>query len=230
MGKLESLEIGNRTLYSTDYFSGNYNQELYLKRSVDDGSNKPKFYISAFTNINGKLKEQGYLYFYLDYETKKSYFIGLSVSNEYRNLNIASLLISNWIDLCLNNGYDFLGVNKKQRKPFLLYLLKTYGFEILNTSLYDIRNDVITICRNINLNDKRKFLLFKDSKHEKTFVGTNIFKNDNYKIIHNCNNIIKLDKIILSFQSAQNQDLNYELLNHDLAQSKVKTILSRHKR
>lgn len=130
MGKLESLEMGNRTLYSTDYFSDNYNQELYLKRSVDDGSNKLKFYISAF----------------------------------------------------------------------------------------------------INLNDKRKFLLFKDSKHEKTFVETNIFKNDNYKIIHNCNNIIKLDKIILSFQSTQNQDLNYELLNHDLAQNKVKTILSRHKR
>ena len=76
--------------------------------------------------------------FYLDKENKTSEFIGIGVAPEYRDLNIGSFLIASWIDLCLNNGYDFLGANKKQRKPFLLYLLKTYGFEIFDKSINDI--------------------------------------------------------------------------------------------
>ena len=50
----ENLESGKRNIYSNDYFSGDYNQTIYLKKSIDDGSNKPKFYLSAFTNINGE--------------------------------------------------------------------------------------------------------------------------------------------------------------------------------
>ena len=129
MGKLENLETGDKFLYSDKYFSGDYNQELYIKRSEDDGSNKPKYFINAYSNINGEIVRQGYIYFYLDEKTKTSSFIGVKVEDAYRDLNIGSFLIASWINLCLNNGYDFLGVNQKQRKPFLLYLLKTYGFE-----------------------------------------------------------------------------------------------------
>lgn len=230
MSKLENLETGKRTLYSSGYFSGDYNQELYLKRAVDDGSNKPKFYISVFSNINDNLVQQGYLYFYLDFETKRSHFIGVKVEEEYRDLNIGSFLVASWIDFCLNNGFDFLGVNEKQRKPFLLYLLKTYGFEILDKSLYEVRPDVISICRSLDKNDKRKFLLFRDFKHEKNFIGTNIYKSDNYEIIHSDAGIMHLDDIILPLQDRKRNQVKYELLDLDLAESKTNTIISRHKR
>lgn len=230
MGKLENLEIGNRVLYSDGYFSGDYNQTLYLKRSEDDGSNRPKFYISIFSNINGKLRQQGYLYFYLDYKAKASFFIGVKVMEEYRNLNIGSFLVASWINLCLNNGYDFLGVNEKQRKPFLLYLLKTYGFEVLDKSLYDFRPDVISIGKSIDPNDKRKFLLFRDAKHEDNFKGTNIYKTDNYEVIHNSDNIILLDSVILPLQSRKRNQVNYELINRELAEGKSEDVISRHRR
>lgn len=230
MNKLENLENGSKILYSNGYFSGDYNQELYLKKAIDDGSNRPKFYISVHSNINGCLVQQGYLYFYLDYETKTSSFIGIQVLQPYRNLNIGSFLVASWIDLCLNYGYDFLGVHEKQRKPFLLYLLKTYGFEILDKSLYDIRPDVISICRSTNHNDKRKYLLFKDSKHEKVFIGTNVYKSDNYEIIHNQNNMIFLDNVILPLQNMKKNQVRYELLDRILAESKTETVINNHKR
>ena len=105
------LEFDERILYSDRCFSGDYDQLLYLKKSVDDGSNRPKFYISLFTKVADTLMLQGYLYFYLDFELKKSYFIGLAVKPKYRNLNIGSFLIATWINLCIDNGYDFLGIN-----------------------------------------------------------------------------------------------------------------------
>lgn len=230
MGKIENLEIGNRLLYSEGYFSGNYNQNLYIKRSNDDGSNRPKYFLSAFTTIDGELRQQGYLYFYLDHDTKSSFFIGIKVEEEYRNLNIGSFLVASWINLCLNNGYEFLGVHEKQRKPFLLYLLKTYGFEILDTSLYDTRPDVISICRNKDLERKEKLLLFRDKKHEQNFIGTNIYKTDNYKIINSLEGTIHLDDIILPLQSRKRNQVNYELLNQELAEIKSESVISRHKR
>lgn len=230
MGKIENLEIGNRLLYSEGYFSGNYNQNLYIKRSSDDGSNRPKYFLSAFTTIDGELRQQGYLYFYLDHDTKSSFFIGIKVEEEYRNLNIGSFLVASWINLCLNNGYEFLGVHEKQRKPFLLYLLKTYGFEILDTSLYDTRPDVISICRNKDLERKEKLLLFRDKKHEQNFIGTNIYKTDNYKIINSLEGTIHLDDIILPLQSRKRNQVNYELLDQELAEIKSDSVISRHKR
>lgn len=230
MKSFKNLEEGNKVLYREGFFSGDYNQDLYIKKSIDDGSNKPKFFISAYTTINGNLRQQGYIYFYLDYETKSSNFIGIKVESDYRNLNIASFLVASWIDFCKNNGYDYLGVHPKQRKPFLLYLLKTYGFEILDKSLYDTRKDVITICRSLDLEDKRKLLLFKDPKHEKVFIGTNIYQHDNYEIIHNSDGIIKLDDIILPLQNMRRNPINYELLDFLKAQEKIETVISRHTR
>lgn len=230
MDKIENLDEGTRYFYSDNYFSGEYNQELYLKKAVDDGSQRPKFYISVHSTINGTLKQQGYIYFYLDYIKKTSNFIGIKVYPEFRNLNIGSFLVASWIDLCLNNGYNFLGVNEKQRKPFLLYLLKTYGFEILDKTLYDTRPDVITVCRNTDLTDKRKFLLFKDQKHEKTFIGTNIFKSDNYEIAQNSQGLIVLDNVILPLQNQKKNRVKYELFDRSLAETKTELVLKRHKK
>ena len=150
MKYFEKLDTRIKTTYSTDYFSGDYNHEIYLMKANDDGSHRPKYYLRAVTNINGVEVIQGYLYFYIDYDTKTSEFIGIKVHEEFRDLNIGSLLVSLWIDLCLNNGIDFLGSNKKQRKPFLIYLLKTFGFEILDKGLYKNSKDLISICRRDN--------------------------------------------------------------------------------
>ncbi len=230
MGIIEKLNEGDSKLYSTGYFSGEYNQDLYLKKAVMDNSNRPKYYINVFSSINNELVEQGYLYFYLDYEKKSSHFIGVKVKEKYRDLNIGSFLVATWIDLCLNNGYDFLGVNPKQRKPFLLYLLKTYGFEILDKSLYETRPDVISICRNTDFNDKNKYLLFRSKKHEEVFTKTNIYQTDNYKIINSLEGMIHLDNIILPLQSRKRTQVDYELQEKELAETKSETVISRHTR
>lgn len=230
MGVLENMNCGDNILYSSGYFSGDYSQDLYIKRSHDDGSNRPKYYLNIVTTIDGELVQQGYLYFYLDFEHKMSDFIGVKVNEKYRDLNIGSFLVANWIDLCLNNGYDFLGANKKQRKPFLLYLLKTYGFEIFDVSLYDSRDDVITICRSVDYKDKRKILLFKDPKHEKVFVGTNCYKDDNYEIVHDKKGIITLDNVILPLQNMSKDEIKYELMNLALAEEKTMKVIKKHKK
>jgi ribosomal protein S18 acetylase RimI-like enzyme len=227
---IDRLEVGDKVLYSTGHFSGDYNQDLYIKRVVTDDGHPPKYYICAFSSIGGELVQQGYLYFYLDYKSKIASFIGLNVDERYRDLNIGSFLIASWIDLCFNNGYDFLLVNKKQKKPFLLYLLKKYGFEIFDKSLYGVRDDVITICRSDNLSDKRKFLLFRSPEHEKIFVGTNVFQRDNYEIVHSREGIITLDDVIVPLQSMKKNLVEYELLDYDLAGEKTRAVMSSHKR
>ena len=149
---------------------------------------------------------------------------------KFRDLNIGSLLVSSWIDICLNSGYDFLGVHEKQRKPFLLYLLKTYGFDVLDQSLYNTRRDVISICRSKDFDDKRKLLLFRDSKHEKAFEGMKLTKTDNYEIIHDIGDFLYLDDVIMPLQSIKRDSVPYYLINYNKAKVKTKSVLDRHKK
>ena len=228
MDTFKNIPEGEKILYKDNVFSGDYDQQLFIKRSNDDGSNRPKFFISASSLKNGELEMQGYLYFYLDQATKSSSFIGIKVNPLYRDLNIGSFLVASWIDMCLNNGYDFLGVNPKQRKPFLLYLLKTYGFEILDKSLYETRPEVITICRSLDKIDRTKYLAFKDSKHEKVFTGTNSFKEDNYSIIHTMSGYVALDNVLLPLQNQKKLQVGYQLLDKELAVEKMETTIRNH--
>lgn len=230
MGLLERLDVGDSRLYSSNHFSGDYNQELHIKKAISNDNENSKYYINVYSHINGEVVRQGYIYFYLDKENKTSEFIGIGVAPEYRDLNIGSFLIASWIDLCLNNGYDFLGANKKQRKPFLLYLLKTYGFEIFDKSMYKYRDDVITICRSCDNEDKSKILLFKDLKHEKSFISTNVCKTDNYVIAHDKKGIITLDDVIVPLQNMSKEQIQYWLLNYDLCKDKTLKVMERHKR
>ncbi len=226
----KELETDKRFLYSASYFSGNYNQLLYLKRAKDDGSNRPKFYISAFANINGVLTLQGYIYFYIDFNTKKSDFIGIAVKPEYRNLGISSLLISSWIDICLNNEIDYLGTHYKQKKPFLLYLLKTYGFEIDNIKLYRTSDSLISLYRDPDFSNTSKYLLFRSPLHEKAFMKTNIYKSDNYSVLHNTAGFYEIGRVIVPLQNMSIMKVSYELKNEDAAAEKVAKILSMHKK
>ena len=155
---------------------------MYLKQSADDGSHKDKFYLELYSNIDGKNIMQGYIYFFLDLNTRSCNFIGMQVLEKYRNLNMGSLLISAWINFCLNNGCEYIGVHPKQKKPFLLYLLKTYSFDVEDLSDYKKRSDVITICRSVDLEDTTKYLLFKDERHQRNFMQTNICARNEYKI------------------------------------------------
>lgn len=230
MSKLENLDTQERTLYKEGYFSGDYDQTLYLKRSVDDGSNKLKVYISAYSRINGELIQQGCIYFYLDPELHSSDFIGEKVKPEFRNLNIGSFLVASWIDLCLNNNYEFLGAHEKQRKPFLLYLLKTYGFEIFDKSLYETRPDVISILRSPDVLDKRKYLFFRDPKHEAIFKKTNVFQHDNYDLVPKPDGFIHLDNVILPLQNGKKNRIKYELWEDSIAEAKAEEVISRHKK
>lgn len=228
MNYFEKLDTRVKSPYSSDYYSGDFNHNIYLMRATDDGSNRSKFYLRATTNINGEEVIQGYMYFYLDFDNKKSDFIGIKVHEKFRNLNIASLLVSLWIDLCLNNGIDFLGSNKRQRKPFLIYLLKTFGFEILNTDLYSTSKDLISICRRDN--DFSKIILFKDSKHEQSFRATNIFREDNYEIITSLDGVNHLDDIIMPIQDFRRKQISYNLVDYDKAKVKIKRTLKNHRK
>ena len=206
---------------------------------------KPKFYLTIYATINNQTIMQGYLYFYLDYQSKTSSFIGLKVLNEYRNNNMASFLIASYINLCMNNGYEILNINPKQRKPFILYLLKTYGYEVNDLNLYETRNDVISICCKKEINDLTKLLLFKDIKHELSFMSTNSYKFDNYQIVHSKDNLIVLEKddnlkivynlivldqVIMPLQNASLNPINYELIDKEKAFNKTNLVLSRHKK
>ena len=215
-------------LYSTSYFSNDYNHNIYYKYTNDAGQDK--IYISITTLINNQEVLQGYIYANVDNILNTSEFIGMKVEYKFRNQNIGSLLVSLWIDFCYNNGYDFLKTTNKQRKPFLLYLLKTYGFEVFNTRLYDTRKDVISICKKTDTEKQEKILLFKDKNHEKVFRNTNIFKTDNYQIANSTDNLTILDQVIMPLQNASRNPVNYELLDKQTADEKVNMVLSRHKK
>lgn len=230
MNIIKNMDIDSSILYADNYFSCDYNHIIYLKRVPVDSNNKPKFYLNIYTVVDGKLLKQGYLYFYIDFEAKISSFIGVGIKPVFRNMNIGSFLIASWIDLCLNNNIYYLDANEKQKKPFLLYLLKTYGFDVFDKSLYDTRTDVISICKSVDVCDKRKFLMFKDNKYEKLFINTPIFKTDNYEIIHNLENFDELDKVILPIQETKRNWIKYSMLDRNLAEDKCKLVLSRHRK
>lgn len=233
MSKIEELEPGSGFVYGDNFVSGDYNQALFLRHSKIDASQKPKYFITVCSRINGKIVQQGYIYFYLDYQTRTSDFISVIVKPEYRNLNIGSFLVASWIDLCMNNGYNILGSNQEQRKPFLLYMLKKYGFEILDISLYDTRPDIVSIYRSSDELNNGKFLLFKSPEHERLFRHSSINSSDNYCIISGLEgDIIYLDKVLLPLHGRSPLKGTYRLSkeNISVAEQLSQQTISKHRR
>ncbi len=228
MKSFTNLNTNEKIIINERLFSKEYNEILSLKRAKEDIFGYPKYYLTIDTFIDNNLVHQGYLYFYMDFYNKTSYFIGLKVEEAYRGLNIASLLIASYINFCFNNNFKYLKMYHKQKKPFITYLLKKYGFEVLDLSLYEKRNDVITICRDFDFENKEKLLLFKDSKHEEDFLKTNIFTTDNYRIIHD-EEAVYLDRIILPLQNINVNPIDYNLVNYRLANKEVKKVLKKHR-
>lgn len=197
MNLIEKLPFNKEILYEDNYQYQDWRQKLYFQKSILKGNQKTQYFLKSYIIHNGILVCQGYIYFYLDSALKTSDFIGLYIKPEYRNSGLSSFLVSSWIQFCLNNHYEFLGTNKSQRKPFLLYLLKKYGFEILKNHIYDTSNNVIHICRE---NDNPiKYLFFENKKQEENFIRGKIYKEDNYQLISEISkNIYDLGKVILS--------------------------------
>ena len=230
MELISKMQHGEKKLYDDNFFSGDYNQEIYLKKSFDDGSHKDKYYLEVYSKINGIYVMQGYIYFYLNKENRACNFIGMRVVEEYRNLNIGSLLVSSWIDFCLNNNYEFIGVHPKQKKPFILYMLKTYGFEVFDTNMYNTRSDVISICRAIDLDDTYKYLKFNNERHQRNFMQTNIYKSDNYKIVDDVFDVFELDKVIFPLQDITRKPADYYLQDKDYASERAIRTLTKHRK
>ena len=177
--------------------SGFSNVLVKLERSFSKEQNQDYYFIKFYeVKKDGQHINMGYMYFYLDLNLRKSTYVGSYVKPDYRSKGLASMLIAYWIQFCFDNNFYDLTTNKTQRKPFLLYILKSFFFEIENPNDYLTSNYNIHIC--MLPNDKTKYLVFENSKQALTFKEGKIYKNDNYQILDfNTKGIIKLDTVLL---------------------------------
>ena len=119
------------------------------------------------------------------------------VKDGFRSSGLGSLLISAWIEWCFENGFEDLTTTKAQIKPFLLYMLKKYNFDLQDTDLYLTSGNNIHICRREK--DNRKLLLFDNKKQGLSFARGKIYRGDNYHIIDELTpEVQKLDTVLLS--------------------------------
>jgi len=228
MKAIEKLQQGEKKLYHSNFFSGDYKQDMIIMKSKDDGSHKDKYYLELYSYVNGIYTMQAYIYFYLELRERTCYFIGMKTEEQFRNCNMGSLLISAWLDFCLNNGIEYIGVNNRQRKPFILYMLKTYAFDVEDLTEYSKRSDVISICRNVDNSDKTKYLLFRDDNHEKNFKQTNIYKSDNYIALDYLDGHYVLDDVIFPLQDITRHPADYFLTDKEYAGFRSQRVLHRH--
>ncbi len=196
MKLIDSISYGKEYLYE-NFHTNSAKLRMYFQKTYCKANHTNQYFLKLYLLAETKQICQGYIYFYLNDNLKTSDFIGIYIKPEYRNLGLSSLLISSWIQFCLNNEYNFLGTNTKQRKPFLVYLLKTYGFEIINNVSYKNYKNIIDICKKDN--DNRKYLLFRNPKQKESFIRGKIYSEDNYSVIDSIEeNTHYLDSVILS--------------------------------
>lgn len=181
MNFFQNIPYKQCTLVKDGLVFKNQKQQISLTRCYCDADIYDRYYLRAkIVTKDYSVHDLGYLYFNIDSKTNKSKFIGVCVSEEYRNCGLASLLISSWIELCLDNGLEDLSTIPKQKKPFILYLLKKYSFELKDTNTYNTSDNVVYICKKENAHDK--FIMFRSPYKEANFRNSNIMKTDNYKI------------------------------------------------
>lgn len=179
----------------------NESQRIYIDKTFFKELNCDQYFIKVYQlNKFGSLSLTGYMYFCVDFENKISFFIGTYIKPKYRSQGISSLLISCWIQVCFANHIFELRTIRKQRKPFILFTLKGFSFEIDDQSLYNSLEHTIYICKNSNdYNDFTKYLLFKNPIQERRFINSSIGQEDNYQIINSVSSSDDiLDEILLS--------------------------------
>lgn len=194
---ISMLSNANRVLIDTIY-NDNKLKRIYLEKTYFPSKNTNHYFLKLYSiGYNGTLICEGYIYFYLDELTKESSFIGLYVKPEYRSAGIASLLVSYWLKTCMDNGYYKFTTNKRQRKPFLLYLLKKMGFEIEDETKYSLSYHTISLYQSPTSTEK--YLQFKHEEYAIEFMKSNIAGEDNYSILPSSSDeFIYLDQVLLS--------------------------------
>lgn len=171
------IVIDTISVSTSCHYTVNLNKSFFKQMGID------QYFIKIYRIDDSGLNSRdnmGYIYFYLDSTSKTSSYIGTYVKPMYRSLGLASLLTAYWIKICLDGGYEFLTTNKKQRKPYLLYILKKVCFEIDDPKMYDLSKHTIHICKD---NDGQRFLLFKSDAFAMGFKSGKIYSGDDYKIM-----------------------------------------------
>lgn len=197
MINLNKLEYNKIEEIEDQFTCDDYLQSTFIKKTYSTGDNRDHYFIYiGKINPDGSYVKQGYLYFYYNHQDKRSEFIGLYIAPQFRNKGLASLLVSSWIRICLDNEVEEIRTIQKQQKPFLIYLLKTYYFELKNRKLYETYSSNIHICKKEE--EKTKYLYFENKMQEALFQKGRIYRDDNYFILKDLTEeVTKLDTVIL---------------------------------
>ena len=194
---MSTLTCPTRKLISRDLTFASKEQRIYFTESYAPQVCDNHYFLHAYLLDNGKLCHQGYIYFYLNLKQHSSHFIGAYVDPKYRGTGLCSLLIACWLKNFMENDFTTFATNKRQRKPFLLYQLKQFAFEIADPLKYEVNPNTIYLCQKEA--DLTKYLYFKNAGQAQTFKNGKIMQNDNYQILENLTPDIKvLDHILLS--------------------------------
>ena len=95
MNVLENLPSDKHILIADNYTYDNFYQRIYLEKTYFKEKNMNQYFLKLYLLMpNGKLICQGYIYFYVDFNTLTSSFIGMYIKPEYRNQGLATLLVS----------------------------------------------------------------------------------------------------------------------------------------
>jgi len=199
-----------------EFCRNNEQYKLYFVKTKDKATGLDHYFFKLYTknNIDGFCCI-GYIYFFLDFIKRESLYIGSYVKEMYRNNGLASYLLATWIQFCLDYGIINLKTNHAQRKPFLLYILKKFSFEIKDIEKYIYSPYTILILKPISLEEK--WLYFKNKGYQATFMRGKIMRADNYIIHDNLENKIILDTILLSNP--------YELQDENKAYERARRII-----
>lgn len=220
MSTLPALDYNRPLLYEVFDFNGQ-EQRVYFSKSFFKDKNTDQYFLKLYlNNSNGSLHCQGYIYFYLDETMGASQFIGAYIKPEYRNNGFCSLLMALWLKFCLDYGFENIETTSQQRKPFLIYSLKRFEFEVQNFSLYQTHPNTITICRKES--DSHKYLYFKSNTQRDSFNTGKVMHADNYRIVDSLDEVTPVDEILLSHI--------YQMQDASKTYTKTLSIYSRHKK
>ncbi len=195
---IKNLPHDTNYLISSFVSSDGILHRIYLSKSYFTLGQRDQYFLKLMRiSPDFDMRCEAYIYFYINQIKNSTEFIGAFTDYQNRNKGYASLLFSSYIKLCLDEGINEFTTNRKQRKPFLLYMLKTYFYELKNINLYEVSPNLIYICKKNN--DTKKYLLFKNKGQEETFKHGKIMEHDNYYILDfKDEDTIILDKILLS--------------------------------
>lgn len=186
------IDYGEKLVLDEFLFNDELQKIILTKKATNARDNFILYSYSYDNMYNPSL--QGYMYFSINLDNNSSSYIGTYVNPKYRNSGVAQMLNATWIKFCLDNGIEYLKTNIRQRKPFSIYLLKKYNFEIKDLDDYIDRS--IYICKRNQ--DDAKCLVFDSERQKKIFKASNIYKDDNYVVLDNTENVLVLDKVILN--------------------------------